>query len=327
MKHTKEDDIQEIIRISGVSRSTIFRYLAGKGIRSSSRECIEEAMQMLQGREGKQRLAPATETETQEIIVSINTTTFDQFQGNSEALAGVMEEAGNRNVHIRLERDMQADRFGKGVIVLGKHDPEETQECELLKALHKPFVVINRMIEDPCVSYVASDVNRCAYDVCTHLLSTGKRRILFWGEQETRVSRDKFRGYRKALQDQGIPFDPSLVFDEKTPLEEVFSRFSQMQSRPDALLCMDDETATVAIRLAVEQGLRIPKEFSISGMNDLGSSKSIIPSLTSVRIPFRKLGTLALRTVLELMNNPFMKAAKITVCHDLVIRDSTRLPS
>ena len=326
-RQTKEEEIQQITEISGVSRSTIFRYLAGKKIRYSSQQGIEQALQQI-----KQQHASSHTSEdnmqqtasTTEIIVSINTSTFDQFQGNSEALSGIIEESGRQNVRIRLERDMKSDSLGSGVIILGKHDPEETEECEMLRSSGIPFVVINRMIEEKHTSYVASNVEACGYDVCMHLISQGCKRILFWGEQETRVSRDKFKGYCRALQDSGIAFDQSLVFSNTTPLAEMFRKISGISPRPDAFMSMDDETATVAIRLAVENNLRIPQDIAISGMNDLGSSKSIIPSLTSVRIPFRKLGTLALQTLLRNISDPDMMAEKITVRHELIVRDSTR---
>jgi len=325
-RQTKEDEIQRIVQLSGISRSTIFRYFAGKRIRFSSQQSIEEALLEIKKENSiSTGRADLSETEnTKEVVVSINSSTFDQFQGNSEALSGIIDEAGRQNVRVRLERDMKTDRLGVGVIILGKHDPEESEECSFLSTEHIPFIVVNRMLEEEHTSYVASNVYACARDVCRHLIDEGCHRIMFWGEQNTRVSRDKFKGYCSALEGAGIPFDRQLVFSDEIPLPDVFSQISTMEPSPDAFLFMDDETATVALRLAVENGLRVPQDLAISGMNDLGSSKSIIPSLTSVRIPFRKLGMLALDMLLRKISDPDLLAVKITVRHELIIRDSTR---
>ncbi|WP_320128512.1 LacI family DNA-binding transcriptional regulator [uncultured Sphaerochaeta sp.] len=320
--NTKEAYIAEISRRSGVSRSTIFRYFAEEPLRESSRNRIAQAIQSMdQEQELKAEALPACTTE---IIVSVNSTTFDQFQGNSEALSGILEEAAKCGVRIRLERDFHGDRAGMGVIILGKHDPEETEERTLLSETGVPFVVVNRMIDEGNISYVASNVCLCASDMCRHLVAQGCRRVVFWGELETRVSQDKFKGYKLALQQEGIPYSPELVFPNTVSLEDTIQTILTMKPRPDAFMAMDDETAIKMIRLATQAGLRIPQDIAISGMNDLGSSKNMIPSLTSVKIPFKKLGKLALKTLLKNMEDLDYLCTRVTVRHTLVVRDSTK---
>ena len=214
-----------------------------------------------------------------------------------------------------MDRDCTEVR-AEGVILLGKHDPEETEEIDWLKKEEVPFVVVNRRIEDKAVSYVASDMHSCAYDMCQHLFSQGARRIAFWGETRTKVSMDKFLGYKEALGERGW-YDEALVYSDNEPLEDIFS------SSPDAFMAMDDETATKALRLSYEKGLRVPEDFLVSGMNDLGLSKNIIPSLTSAHVDFRKLGRLSLDVLLRLMEDRSLEAVKTTVSYRLVIRDST----
>lgn len=314
----KEEEIQKIVSISGVSRSTVFRYLAGKQIRESSRKAIIEAQNTI-----REQAVEGDHQGSKEIVVSIDPTIFDIFHGNSEVLAGIMDEAGVHNTRISIERDYHNELSAAGVILVGKHDPEESDEIRMLKEAGIPFVVVNRMIEDEKVSYVSANVFSCAYDMCQHLFSQGCSRIAFWGELETRVSKDKFNGYKEALTENGC-YDESLVFSDKVPLERMFDEFLSMKNPPDAFLSMDDETATRALRIAYEKGLHVPDSFFISGMNDLGSSQNIIPSLTSAHIDFRKLGKLALGTLLRLIQDPEVLAIKTTVRHRIIVRDSTR---
>jgi DNA-binding LacI/PurR family transcriptional regulator len=319
---TKEDYIANLSQMSKLSRSTIFRYFAGEQLRKSSKNRLEEAIAQL-----KQESITTEENLPEnipEVIVSVNSTTFDQFKGNSEALSGILEEAARCGVRIRLERDFHGDRKGMGVIILGKHDPEEREERELLQSTQVPFVVVNRILNEFNTSYVAADSCRCAYDMCQHLLSNGCRRIFFWGEHQTKVSQDKLEGYTLALKDAGIPFSPDLVFSNTVPFEKAMESILTMNPRPDAFMAMDDEIALKAIRLVTEAGLRIPQDFCISGMNDLDSSKNTIPSLTSAKIPFKKLGILALETLLKNMKDPNYVYTRIVIQHKLVVRDSTK---
>lgn len=304
----KEEEVQKIVSLSGVSRSTVFRYFAGKQIRPSSLRAIQEAEAALRGE-------AAEGAALTEVTVSVDTRIFEIFEGHAEVLSAIIDEASKRRVRVNVDKDCTEVKAA-GVILLGKHDPEESEEIEWLKKESVPFVVVNRRIEDKAVSYVASDMRSCAYDMCQHLFSQGARRIAFWGETRTRVSMDKFLGYKDALEERGL-YDEALVFSDTDPLEAIFT------SSPDAFMAMDDETATKALRLAYERGLSVPGDFLVSGMNDLGLSKNIIPSLTSAHVDFQKLGRLSLEVLLRLMEDKDLEAVKTTVSYRLAVRDST----
>lgn len=304
----REEEVQRIVSLSGVSRSTVFRYLAGKQIRPSSAKAIKEAEAVLRGE------VPEGEP-LREVTVSIDTRIFEIFEGHTEALSAIIDEARRHRVKVNVDKDCTEVR-ASGVILLGKHDPEEAEEISWLKREDVPFVVVNRCIGDKGVSYVASDVRSLAYDMCNHLLSQGATRVAFWGESRSRVSMDKFLGYKEALEERGL-YDDALVFPDDEPLESIFS------ASPDAFMGMDDETATKVLRLAYERGLDVPGDFLVSGMNDLDQSKDIVPSLTSARIDFQKLGRLSLEVLLRLMDDKDLEAVKTTVSYRLLVRDST----
>ncbi len=314
---TKEQYLQKLTEMTGISRATIFRHLSGSGVKESTRIKLNEAMEKL----GMNRSEKSFE-----IIVSINSHDFDIFKGNSEALAAILEEASLKGIPVRLMRDASPNGLdGAGVIVLGKHTDELMDEINSLKKTKVPFVVINRIIPDPAVSYVAAENREAAYEMTSHLIEQGAESIAFWGEQRTMVSRDKLEGVKAAIEDAGLSLSSSFFFTDtdKVSLDDAIACILSSPVRPGAFFTMDDETALLVIRAFITRGIRVPGDILVSGMNDLDSSKNVVPSISSVHIDFRKFGVLAVDILDKLHNNSDISSIKAIVKHQLVIRDST----
>lgn len=314
---TKEQYLQKLTEMTGISRATIFRHLSGSGVKESTRIKLNEAMEKLGMNKSEKSF---------EIIVSINSHDFDIFKGNSEALAAILEEASLKGIPVRLMRDASPNGLdGTGVIVLGKHTNELMDEISSLKKSKVPFVVINRIISDPAVSYVAADNREAAYEMTRHLIEQGAKSIAFWGEQKTMVSRDKLEGVKAAIEDAGLPLSSSFFFTDtdKVTLDDAINEILSSPVRPGAFFTMDDETALLVIRTFITRGIRVPEDILVSGMNDLDSSKNVVPSISSVHIDFRKFGVLVVDILDKLHNNRDISSIKTIVKHKLVIRDST----
>ena len=319
MKHfdTKEQYIEKLTELTGISRATIFRFLSGNGVKESTKQKLNEAIKELGLNEDSREF---------EIIVSINSKDFDIFKGNSEALGAILEEASTKNIPVRLARDVSPKvKDGVGVIVLGKHAEELLAECNYLKRAKVPFVVINRMIKDSDISYVSAENSKAAYDIMQHLIEKGVKRVAFWGEQRTMVSQDKLLGVKKALEDANLPLSESHFFldPDSVSLSDAIDSLISLEKLPDAFFAMDDETALLAIRTFLTRGIRVPEDILVSGMNDLDSSKNVVPSITSVHIDFKKFGLMAVNILEKLNNDKDITSIKTIVKHNLVIRDST----
>ncbi len=320
---TKEELIVKISELSGISRSTIFRYFAGKQVRESSKQKICDALADIKGRKYTR------EEKKLEIVVPVNSHNFDDFKGYGEVLSGILDEASQRGFTVRFEHE-QADYAGNGqgmgVILLGKDTDELEQDCTRLKELGIPFVLINRTIDKPGINYVAVDVRQGAYDMANHLLDQGYRRIAFWGMQTNMVTKGKLEGLKDALAQRNVPCHEELIETdvENHPLEETFDRFMSGENRPDAFMAMDDETALKVIRLAFMKNIQVPQDLAVSGMNDVESSENVIPSISSIHYPFRTLGVLAVDTLWKLLQEQQIQSIRMMIGHKLILRDSTK---
>jgi LacI family transcriptional regulator len=188
-----------------------------------------------------------------------------------------------------------------------------------------PFVLIGRSITGLDVSYVDVDNVEGARLVVDHLLQGGRRRIAtISGPQNMIAGRDRYEGYRKALQDWGLPVHPDLVLDGGFSEDASSQAMLQLLEKgPDAVFAASDIMAQGALRALQSQGVRIPEDIALTGFDDMPFAERLDPSLTTVRQPIQKTGTVAVEILIDLINNPGSSKRQIILPTELVVRDSS----
>jgi DNA-binding LacI/PurR family transcriptional regulator len=140
----------------------------------------------------------------------------------------------------------------------------------------------------------------------SYLISLGHRRIAhFSGPESSAGSIERLSGYRNALEDAGIEFDPSIVFPGHYYIEsgrQSAQRFADRYANaasPTAIFCANDAIASGAVQVLHDRGIRIPEEISIAGFDDCLVAHTTVRRLTTVRQPLRTMGYAALELLLE----------------------------
>ena len=93
-----------------------------------------------------------------------------------------------------------------------------------------------------------------------------------------------------------------------------------------ALVCYDDIAAIGAIRAFMDRGLRVPKDISVVGFDDIQGAAFHNPSLTTIRQPLQQMGTVAARILLQRIRGEGTFPESVSIHPDLVIRESTCPP-
>lgn len=168
-----------------------------------------------------------------------------------------------------------------------------------------PVVAIDPHSGPADLPTVESDGFAGARHAVTYLVSLGHRRIGFVaGRPDLRSAMLREGGYRRALEDAGIPFDPALVgvgsYVEDIS-REAATRMLRRPDRPTAVFAANDVSALTVLRVAHEEGLSVPDDLSIIGFDDIPDASQSIPALTTVRQPMQRLGAEAVTLLLELM--------------------------
>ena len=107
-----------------------------------------------------------------------------------------------------------------------------------------------------------------------------------------------------------------------------FEQLSKLAARPTAVVCSNDMTAIGVLRAAYMQGLRVPHDLSVIGLDDIAFAEYTLPPLTTIRLSRSDLARAAfnaLHAQIEDAGNARLQR-EFLVSTTLVIRDSTAAP-
>jgi DNA-binding LacI/PurR family transcriptional regulator len=170
-----------------------------------------------------------------------------------------------------------------------------------------PMVMVYRTpgndFKIPCVNI---ENKAASYKIVEHLIKVhGRRRIVYLrGPEGQQDSYWRELGYRKALEENGIPYDPMLV------LPGEFERHIAAMTITDALLnglefdavfAGDDDAAVGVLGALRDTGKRVPRDISVVGFDDQRTSSYLTPALTTVRAPTLEVGRVAAQQLITLM--------------------------
>ncbi len=189
-----------------------------------------------------------------------------------------------------------------GIILIAPSLPDDVA---LALPAHTPFVAIHCDRPLAGIPNIGIDDEGAAYRITSDLLTRGHRRILhFSGDADIASAAQRLKGYRRALADAGIPWDPSLVLpggyyigSGRESMLRVLREFPG-QAMPSAVFCASDAIAYGTMEVLAEQGVRVPDQISVVGFDDVLLARTTRPPLTTVRQPFRAMGRRAVEILL-----------------------------
>lgn len=163
-----------------------------------------------------------------------------------------------------------------------------------------------------------------------HLLELGHRRIgVIGGPDGIMCSRARIDGYRAALETAGIRYDPALIRGGDFHHEAYYTKgleLLRLPDRPTAVFTGNDLQALGLYEAARELGLRIPRDLSVVGFDDLPLARWISPPLTTVRQPLTEMAEAAARLVLDLSRGRQPSTLRVDLATRLVERASSAAP-
>jgi LacI family transcriptional regulator len=220
---------------------------------------------------------------------------------------------------------MLLDRSVEGFIVI---------DTILTHSLKLPVVAVagHRKIEG--VTNVVLDQRRAAELTLRHLYKLGHRKIAFMrGGSHSSDADDRWDSLMAVAEELRVDVPPELTVQlmsrEATlklglgPTRELLGRGVHFT----ALVCYDDIAAIGAIRVIREHGLRVPEDISVMGFDDIESASYNTPSLTTIRQPLQRMGTIAAHTLLKRIRGLETFSDVTPILPELVIRESTCPPS
>jgi DNA-binding LacI/PurR family transcriptional regulator len=196
-----------------------------------------------------------------------------------------------------------------------------------LSGMGLPSVLVDHLFPELPLDTVSSDNYSGGISAVRHLIEKGHRRIGFVNGLPHITIQQRFEGYRRALEEAGIPFDPAYVIPGDLTLTggTVAAQVALAQGLDcTAYFCSNDWSAFGFIQGLRSQGLRVPDDISVVGFDDAETSKLISPALTTVRTDPVGVGRMAVRKLIERVKYPNVPISQTLLYTGLVERESVR---
>ena len=219
-----------------------------------------------------------------------------------------------------------SNRNFDGIIVMSQTPKDDEFIAHVLRE-KIPLVVLNREVIDQHVTTILSDDLTGAYNLTKYIIEQGHKKIaLIEGKPEFRSAYKRKQGFINAHHEAGLSVNEDYILKGNYDLESGYASMQmilEIQDRPSAVFCSNDEMALGAMKAIKQRGIVMPDEISIAGFDDMGFTAYLTPSLTTVLRPVEdmsKEGTQILLNKIE--NNETVELGIINLDTRIIIRDS-----
>lgn len=332
----------DVAKLAGVSQATVSMVLndtGGTRVQEQTRKLVRDAADQLGyrvwmrapvGSGGLQAIGFVIDDSTSNPIVNMAIDAARELAWESGAVLVVLPTQGDERLRASALELLFAHRV-VGVIFAAFF----TREYSLPQKLHSvPTVLLNCFTPNDAVPAILPAHAQGAETAVEHLIAAGHRRIAFInGESWMVASRDRLRGYKRALKAAGIAFDEELVRSGNWLLSrghDCTRDLLAMDDPPTAIFCASDKMAIGAYEAIKEAGLSIPGDISVVGFDDEPTARFLDPPLTTIRVPHEDLGRRAVTHLYAKRSRTDRSAAitgRIQIECPLVERNSVSAPS
>lgn len=180
-----------------------------------------------------------------------------------------------------------------------------------------PYLMINAAYDKNEQSYVAIDDEKGGYKICKYLIDLGHKKIAGLFKEDDIQGIERKNGYLKALEENNIEIDNTIIgrfktFEEEFYIDGFTRSLLSKEDRPTAIFCYNDKVAMNVIKAARELGVRIPEDLSVVGYdNDETISAALDCGITTISHPKEELGRKAAEMLLSLINGEKEKVSYI----------------
>lgn len=213
------------------------------------------------------------------------------------------------NESLELEKKQVALLINKRVdgIIISLSN-ESNNDFHIKEILRKeiPFVQFDKISKLIPSSKVIINDRKAAMEAVQHLIDKGCKKIAhIRGPENPQNAIDRFLGYKKALENNGIPYDSKLVYNCKNVTFEEGVEFAKqiVEDHPDVdgIFVITDLVAVGVLAYFNEKGIQVPNQIAVIGFSNWFMSQVITPKLSTVDQPSYEMGVAAFTLLLEEM--------------------------
>lgn len=212
-----------------------------------------------------------------------------------------------------------------GMIFTSVHLKEPAVEKLIAEGF--PVVLVNRKLKSSNYHYVICNNYKGSYDVTEYLLKLDYKKVaIISGYSYLSTGIDRLRGYRKALEDNGIALRPEYIIQTAFTRDagyEAAKKLLTLEDRPEAILGGNDYIAMGVMDAADELGLSIPEDLSLTGFDNTNFAGRWSPKLTTVSQEIYQMGNLAVQILVDTIDRKNLDYVhKVVLNPKIIVRES-----
>lgn len=216
-----------------------------------------------------------------------------------------------------------------GILISVSRETFSYQHLKDLQEKGVPVVFFDRVGKMEGSSSITVDDFLGGYQATEHLIRQGYRRIAHLaGPPTLHIMTERLNGYKKALEDAGIPFDEELVIpessmDNKAAYDASYELFNT--KNPDAIFVPNDVAALGVIKAAQKYGKNVPLDVGVIGFSNWQFTALTNPSISTIEQPGFEIGQKAMELLLKQIESDSeeIEAESIKLKTKLIAREST----
>ena len=310
-KRMHTPSIKDIARLAGVAPSTVSRALSGSDrVSDDTRRRIRAIAEDLDYTPSA--IARSLVTGASATLGIVAPSLADPYV--AAVMRGIEDGCGEAGYHLLVaatggdpEREVAmvkllARQHPSGLIILSSRAGQAYRD--LLPALGVPVVFVNADQVGEQVFSIATDNEYGAWLATRHLLDRGHRRVAYLtGPSAGRSQQARAAGYRRALQETKVDFDPRLMLvgdGTITAGREALRALLVLPAaiRPTAIFCYNDLSALGLLAEAHVHAVRVPTDLAVVGFDNVPYAEVSLPPLTTVDQRKEEMGRLAVHIIL-----------------------------
>nr|WP_284241979.1 LacI family DNA-binding transcriptional regulator [Paenibacillus glycanilyticus] len=269
------------------------------------------------------------------IIVPGNNDFFDNDPSTSADLNHLKDEFEAYGHQIHIVKHYTDSQTSPAYKLLGEDHVDAAiifdpfagdQMFEELNRLGIPYVYTNGRTYKTGQNYIDYDNRKGAYEVIKYLHGLGHRKIgMIAGPNNHLVNLNRLDGCKDAFRDLDLSWsDANVIMGAFDPAHgyEAVKQLMKEQPTVTAIFAFNDIIAYGAMKALAEMNLRIPKDVSLVGFDDLKLSEFMVPPLTTVRRFRYDISSIIVKVLTELITNRNISEVYISLKTEIIERES-----
>jgi DNA-binding LacI/PurR family transcriptional regulator len=327
-------NIKEVARLAGVSTATVSRTINGSDkVTPETAERVKRAIEQLKfyPNTNARALGSGKSSLYGLIISDITNPFFPELVKSFEDVAiqyglEVLIANTNYDKH-RMEHCVvrMLQRKVDGVAIMTSEMEEHL--IDELSSRKIPLVFLDMGTVERGISNIAVDYPAGIDAGVAYLRELGHVDIGFIsGPMNLVPAQVRYKGFIKSMRRQGLTVDKGLIVEGNHRMDgghDGMTKLLTNKRRPTAVVTSNDVTAIGAMGAIFEYGLKIPRDVSVIGFDDIAMSAFTQPALTTVRLPRDEVARAAFRALYGTQNAAMTKGMEYRIEPKMVIRQST----